>query len=488
MKLSLLSLLMICGLAFNIKAEKTPVDGKRQPLSGQVESIPGDLTGPRYRQSLVALATLDASSGQVITAYNSDLPLVPASVLKLVTTATALELLGPEHRFETGLDYVGTLKNGVLEGDLVIRGGGDPTLGSKHLGENCDAYLSTLISQVKAAGIKAVKGRVVGDAGLFDEEPLSPYWLWEDIGNYYAAGICGLGVRDNSYTLNLRSGAPGSNPDVLGTEPPLPRLQIDNHLVAAPNNKDSAYLYGQPYDWHRSLHGTMPANKAFFSIKGDLPDPPLYAASALRDALVKNGITVDKAPATLRTYSLPKAKCVRLGVVKSPPLKQIITIIHHHSDNIYAEYLLRQLAGVQYAPPYTARQGLSVIYDYWQRKGLDTDGLLMVDGSGLSPVNRLSARFLGDLLAFMSSRSNYGEVFEATLPKAGMEGTVASFLKGTSLAGKFRLKSGSNQYTTAYAGYGSLNGTKQVVVMLVNHTNLSPWQIRKDMADFLLGR
>ncbi|NLE31955.1 MAG: D-alanyl-D-alanine carboxypeptidase/D-alanyl-D-alanine-endopeptidase [Bacteroidales bacterium] len=431
---------------------------------------------------------VEVSSGQVLTASNEHIPLVPASTLKLVTTATALELLGPDHRFETALEYVGSVREGVLKGDLVIRGGGDPSLGSRHMGEEQWAFLETWVNQVKAAGIKQVYGHIVADASYFDEEPLSPFWLWEDIGNYYAAGVHGLGVHDNSYTLHLRSGAPGSQPIILGTEPSLPHLHVDNHLMAADNNKDSAYLYVQPWIWTRSLYGTMPANRADFSIKGDLPDPPLQAAVYLYEALKKAGISVQEPAVTVRSYPLPRSSGVRLGVVCSPPLRRLVEIILHHSDNHYAECLLRHLAAVRFAPPLTARNGLAVIQQHWQSTGLDMSGLIMVDGSGLSPVNRLSARFLGQLLMHMATRSEQSKVFEALLPRAGLEGTVSNFLANTPLAGKARLKSGSNQYTTAYAGYCLRNGSKQVVVLVVNHGLISRQQVRNDLTDFLLGR
>lgn len=434
-----------------------------------------------------SIFVVDLTSGRTLSASNESIPLVPASTLKLVTTATALELLGPDHRFETALDYVGEVKEGVLMGDLVIKGGGDPTLGSKHVGSSQWVFLDTWINQVKAAGIKQINGRIVADASYFDDEPLSPYWLWEDIGNYYAAGVHGLGIRDNSYTLHLRSGAPGTKPFILGTEPSLPLLQVENYLIAANNKKDSAYLYGQPWSWTRSLHGSMPANSDDFSIRGDLPDPPLQAAIDLHDALKKAGIFVQKPPVTGRTYRLPSNR-VRLGVVFSPPLSRIVEIIHHHSDNLYAETLLRHLAAVSYAPPLTAKNGLAVIYRHWQSKGLDIKDLIMLDGSGLSPVNRVSARFLGDLLVYMATKSPQANVFESSLPRAGMEGTVANFMAGTPLAGKARLKSGSNQYATTYAGYCLRNGSKQAVVLLVNHGLISRQQVRKELAEYLLGR
>jgi len=449
----------------------------------------GALGGSRYKQELVGICVQDVTGKEQPTTLNADCPIVPASVIKLVTTATALELLGPNYRFETTLAYTGTLKDGLLSGNLIIKGGGDPTLGSRHLGDQKDAFLDEWVALVKQAGITSIDGSIISDASLFDEEPLSPFWLWEDIGNYYAAGIFGLGVNDNSVTIHLQSGKAGTQPVVTKTEPELPLLRFENHLVAADNDKDSAYVYGVPFQWNRQLFGTLPANRADFTIRGDLPDPPLHVAELLTRALVKSGVTVKDKPTTTRVQPLSSTlRFTKVGSTRSEPLSRIIRIIHEKSDNIYAESLLRQLAGFAGSPPFSARGGLQVIRNFWQQKGLNVKSLYMVDGSGLSPLDRVSPRFLADLLTYMATKSSYASVFEQSLPLAGKEGSVSSFLTDSPITGLVRLKSGSNQTTTCYAGYYQKSTSKLAVVLMVNHTNVSRNQVRTDMQDYLLNR
>ncbi len=449
----------------------------------------GRLGGQLYKNEWVGVCVKNCESGETLSSLNQDCPLVPASVIKLVTCATALELFGPDHCFETTLMYTGTIKDGRLDGDLIIKGGGDPTLGSRHLGDQKENYLKEWVDLVRKAGIRSVSGSVVSDASLFDEEPLSPFWLWEDIGNYYAAGVFGLGINDNSVTIYLRSTRAGTRPTVVKTDPVLPLLRFENHLMAVDNDKDSAYVYGLPFQWNRQLFGTMPANQSEFSIRGDLPDPPQYAAEKLDEALARAGVAVKGKPTTSRVYPL-KSNGVygRIGRIRSEPLSRIIRIIHEKSDNVYAECLLRNLASFSSARPYTARKGIEVVREFWKKKGLDMKGLHLVDGSGLSPLNRVSAGFLADLLSYMATKSAYADVYEHSLPLAGMEGSVSGFLKDTPITGKVRLKSGSNLTTTCYAGYYRKNTTRLAVVMLVNHTNVSRNQVRTDMQDFLLGR
>jgi len=449
----------------------------------------GQFSKPVYKHSLISICLQEAGTHKTIASQNEQQAVMPASVIKLVTTATALELLGPDYCFETRLEYTGAINGGRLDGNLIIRGGGDPTLGSRHLGERKDTFIEDWIQMVKQAGINVIAGDVLADASLFDDEPISPFWLWEDIGNYYAAGAYGLGVYDNSFTLNLQSGAPGSQPTILSVIPELPELVLENHLKAAGNTKDSAYFYGMPYQWRRSLYGTIPANQTVFSIRGDIPDPPLYTAGLLRKALSEAGILVEGEACDIHQQTtFPNTSSTLLGTTRSIPLWQIIRIIHEKSDNVYTEYLLRHIARTAYSEPASARNGLNVIKAFWANKGLDVTGLFMTDGCGLSPLNRVSAAFIASVLDYMATQSQYASQFECSLPLAGVQGTVSSFLKDTPLAGKVRLKSGSNQTTTAYAGYYQKKGATWVVVMLVNHTDVSRFQVRKDMEDFLLTR
>ena len=382
--------------------------------------------------------------------------------------------MGPDYCFETTLAYSGNLKEGKLNGNLYHRvEWGDPTLGSRHFADQ-QCFSEKWVELVKQAGITSIEGSVISDASLFDEEPLSPFWLWEDIGNYYAAGIYGLGVNDNSVTIHLKSGNVGTKPVVTRTEPELPLLQFENHLVAADNDKDSAYVYGVPFQWHRQLFGTMPANRADFTIRGDLPDPPFYTAELLTQSLITSGISVKGEPTSTRIQPLsPGIKRTMLGSTRSLPLSRIIRVIHEKSDNIYAECLLRQLAVFSGLKPLSARGGLQVVQEFWKGKGLDIKGIHMVDGSGLSPLNRVSPRFLADVLSYMATKSSHASVFEQSLPLAGKEGSVSGFLKDTPITGKVRLKSGSNQTTTCYAGYYRKDGSNMAVIMMINHTNVS---------------
>ena len=441
----------------------------------------------KYKNSVNSICVIDHSTGKIVTSYNKDVAVAPASVMKLVTTATALEILGPDYKFKTNIEYSGKLIDGTLDGNLILIGGGDPTLGSRHFNKDQQSFIYTWIDKIKKAGIKKINGDIVAYSGIFDNEPISPYWIWEDIGNYYAAGVYGLGVFDNSFQLTFRSGNPGSVPEIISVKPEIPGLKIENRLKAADNNKDSAYIYGVPFQNERFVTGTIPCKRDAFSIRGDIPDPSSFLADLLKQELIKAGIQVNGKGITEKSLPDKNLKTVLVHTQSSETLLDIISKTNEKSDNVYAEYLLRHIALSKHPYPATSKDGLSVIRNFWNKKGLDMNAMVMLDACGLSPSDRISSGFLTRLLDCELSDSRYGDIFETSLPVAGLQGSVASFLKGTQLAGKVRVKSGTMQGVTCYAGYYRKKDKIFVFAMLSNHLNLPRNYIVKDMEDFLLS-
>ena len=190
------------------------------------------LAKPYMRGASFSLLIKETESGRVVCAYDTLRQLTPASVMKLVTTATALELMGEDYRYPTRITYDGHIEDGTLRGNLYIEGSGDPSLGSAFIDEEPEAFARDWIEAIRRTGIRRVTGSVVADASLFDTEGLSLKWAREDLGSYYGTGSYGLSVFDNRYTLLLRTGAPGSRPRVTGTEPALPDLPSPSPSIA----------------------------------------------------------------------------------------------------------------------------------------------------------------------------------------------------------------------------------------------------------------
>ncbi len=446
----------------------------KSPLDGLVNNS-------LLQNANISLLVRDVATNTTVCEYHSKNSVVPASTMKLVTTATALELLGADFRFQTRLEVDGKVTaDGVLNGNLYIRGGGDPTLGSEKLGDT--TFLAKWVDMIKSRGIRKINGRVIADAGLFDDEGVNPKWTWEDMGNYYAAGIYGISYLDNTYRLVLRSGSVGTTPTVLRVVPEIANLKIDNRLMSSSISFDSAYFYGAPHSDYRTVTGEIPANRAEFVTKGDIPNPALLLAQHFSDRLIQNDVAVRDLP----TDSIDRAsERTTIYTHDSPPLSEIIAETNVRSNNLYAECVFKYLA-LQNKAVATNAEAVQVIKAFWKSKGLSVDQLFMYDGSGLSPSDAVSAQFFVELLSYMQTKSLNKDVFLRSLPVAGENGTLKSLLLKTPLQGKVHAKSGTISRVKSYAGYIDNKGKQLVFALLINNPNGSSKAVTRKMEEFLL--
>ncbi len=452
------------------------------------------LQAPYMRGASFSLVVKDVQEGRTVYSYDTDRLQSPASVLKTVATATALEILGEDYRYPTTLEYDGILENGTLEGNLYIKGSGDPSLGSSHFAPGQNKFLSTWIAALQKAGIKHITGSVISDESIFDTEGVSIKWLREDMGNYYAPGSYGISIFDNMYKLSLQTGAAGTRPGLKGTEPDIPFIRFKNYLKAAPVSSDSAYIIGAPLDDVRYLYGVLPANREAYVLKGDIPDPALYLARYLTDQLQQKGIRVDGSPSCYRIEveenRWKKGERKEIVTTYSPTLREIASICNHVSHNLYADALVKTV-GLQYKPRRNEMissfgRGVQVVKEYWEKKGLDVFPLRMNDGSGLAPADKVSAGFMGELLVYMATESAVSDAFIASLPQAGIEGSVRNFLKGSKLQGKAHLKSGGITGVRSYAGYITKDGRTYAVAVFSNNYSCPMSRMTRALEKLLL--
>jgi len=439
------------------------------------------VNNPILQNANISLLVKDQATNKIVYQYRPNNCTVPASTIKLVTTAAALELLGPKFCFETKLETDGFINsNGVLNGNLYIRGGGDPTLGSEHMGDL--NFLTKWVEEVKKLGIKKINGQIIADGTLYDDQGVNPKWTWEDIGNYYAAGASGISYMDNTYQLVLRSGIEGSTPEILRVVPEIPALTFENQLKSTTIAFDSAYFYGAPHTYLRSIHGEIPANRIEYIIKGDIPNPGLLLAEHFQAKLQESGILINQLPSdVVLSYTNRKVFLVQ----QSPPLSEIIQETNVHSNNGYAEQIFRYLA-LQKNKIATTNGAIQVVRTFWKSKGLPVEQLFMYDGCGLSPEDAVSSEFLVDLLYYMRISSPNKEPFFYSLPIAGKSGTLTSFLGKTALQGKVHAKSGTISRVKCYAGYMDATGKNYVFSIMVNNPNGTSKAVTRKIENFLL--
>lgn len=445
-------------------------------LSSQPKAVKNFVRAEIVEHGDLSFYAVDLKTGKVLADYRGKNALVPASVMKIVTSGAALEIMGGNKTLETKLMYEGKIdKNGLLTGNLYIQGGGDPTLGSDGIAVSPEAFLAEWIKEMKKAGINSVSGDIIVLDDLFGYEGIPGKWLWEDMGTDYAPGTYGVSIFDNLYTLYLSSGALGTTPKIVGTKPQMKDLIFDNHATVSPDGKRDIYVRGIPFENKRGFYGIVPENRARITIKSDIPDPGLFLGQYFSDYMIKKGIKFDGKVTTARLTAKRPKNAMVLAVTESTPVSEIIRVLLTRSDNHYAEHLFQLLEKVE---------GINIV-EFWKEKGLDVDSLTMKDGSGLSRGDTLSTKLLTEILVYMDGKKELG--FERLFPIAGQDGTVSKFLKETPLNGKARIKSGSMSGIQSYAGYLESNGKRYAFAIIVNHWNGDRTNLRNEMEKLLNG-
>ena len=440
-------------------------------------------THPDTRDANMGVLICDYYTGDTIDSYRANSVIPPASTMKLLTTATALELCGEDYRIETPITYDGYIQNGTLYGNVYIEGRGDPTFGSRYVGNQ--AFLYHWAKELRQAGIKKIDGCVVGDASYFDGDALNPAWLWEDAGNYYAPGIFALSYVDNIMNIVLRSGPVGSIATVLNTTPNVPEIEFENHIRCTHITYDGAFVHGVPYSNRRYLVGSVPSNRQTFGVKGDLPNPSIILARDFTKVLTISGVQVAGEATYLTEKPLNTAPRKHLFTYESEPMSEIIRHTNHESDNLYAEMLFRTL-GSRYSIPCTIHNASEFIREFWKNRAVSFRSAKILDGCGLAPQNAISPAMYVQLLGYMYGSKNK-DVFVASLPCSGESGTLSSFLRNTPLHGKVCAKSGTIGGTKNYAGYIFLpDGRVWVFAVMVNSANCKSRKIQTVIEQYLL--
>lgn len=420
-------------------------------------------------------------TGEVIDSYRAENVVPPASVMKLLTTGAALEILGPGFRFPTILEYTGTVENGVLHGDLYIHGSCDPSLGWK----GKTAFLSQWVKAVQKAGIRKIDGAVIADMTMLDGEAQNPGWLCEDAGNYYAPGIFGINYYGNTMNIVLKSGEVGSTATVVGTEPKIEDVYFINRIRCDKISYDGAFVSGIPYSRERYLTGSVPSNLGTFGVKGDIPNPGLLLARHLTARLREAGVEVKRDATYLPDYNPLIPGRTEIYTHYSEPLTEILKETNRNSNNLYAEALFRYL-GTRYTLPGTIHNSQDLLRDYWRRRGVNIQNAIIKDGCGLAPQDAVSAKALVQLLTVMAHSPNK-EAWLASLPTSGQTGTLKSLCPQTRLDGKIHAKSGTIAGTKNFAGYIDLpNGEQWVFAILINSAPGKAKNIQTVIQQYLL--
>lgn len=415
---------------------------------------------PSLQHAAVAYVVMDADNGEVLFASNADMGMVPASTLKVLTAATALELLGPNHRYATQVAYAGSVDaQGILRGDLIIRGEGDPSLGSDRMkSSEAETFLKQMLQVLRQKGVKRIDGNILADDLSFNGFQAPRGWTWQDMGNYFGAGVGAINWRENQFAISLKPGAQVGEPtQLLPVTGPMKELEILNEvLTGAKGTGDQVYAFAAPYAQKIFLRGTYGVDLQK-KIQLAAPDGALYFAKEVKAFLEQNGLLVSGEAQTYFTLksmqkTLPIPSSI-LWTYQSPAIAELVYHFNQKSINLYGESLLRtSYSHVEKKIPHDKVS--EWMRDYWAHQtSIPAEAMRLYDGSGLSPENRITARALTQLMYTFKKKDWYAPFYES-LP----------------LINGMKMKSGTIGGVLTYTGYHSHSkGQSLIFTLMVNN-------------------
>ena len=402
-------------------------------------------------------------NGETLFAWNPQKLLLPASNMKLVTLAAAAAELGWDYTYRTQLFARGPINGGVLAGDLIVVGSGDPSIGN--VDGSADRVFGEWADRLKQLGVTRIEGRIVGDDNAFDDEILGFGWSWDDLTEDFAAGVGALQFNENGIRLSVSPGpAPGSAAGI-SVDPPESGIVVVNSIrtgaAGAATNLSAHRLPGQ---MTLVVAGTVPAGAAAPAVLTLAVDnPTLFFVQALRRSLIARGIDVRGPAVDMDDLGTPidRAGATPVAEHRSPPLSVLAVRLMKVSQNQYAETFLKTLgldrtereASAEQHGEATAVKGRTVAQRLFQDWGVDAGSLIIRDGSGLSRYDYLTAQALVTILAHVYKDAKLYEAFAASLPTPGTDGTLANRLKGTAAEHRLRAKTGSMSQVRTLSGY-----------------------------------
>jgi serine-type D-Ala-D-Ala carboxypeptidase/endopeptidase (penicillin-binding protein 4) len=468
-------------------------------LRAELEQL---FNAPAFARATWGVLIQSLDTGETLYSLNPNKYVMPASNMKIVTLAAAAERLGWDYRFPTEIATQGEVDpaEGVLRGDLIVVGHGDPTINGR--GGAAARIFGEWAQRLRELGIREIDGRIIGDDDAFDEEPLGAGWSWDYLGYGYAAPVGSLEFNEDVVELTVHPGAAPGDPVNVAVSPVEAGIVVVNHLTTGtPGSSPDVELRRLPGRNVLELYGNVPAKLPAYSLRASVDNPTLLFVRALRSALVNAGIAVrgDAVDVDELETPLDRASERVLFTHESEPLREIARVLMKVSQNLYAETLLKTLgtvstpitttagarpgvsasgAGDGTQPPMlvrgTAEGGRRVVRDVLASWGIPPESVIMYDGSGLSRANAVTPELLVRLLRQMYITPRHQSAFIETLPIGGIDGSLSDRFRGTRAEANVHAKTGSIANVRALSGYVRTQDDELIAFSIIaNNFNMS---------------
>ena len=455
-------LLLLCFFAVQMYAQSMA-----EKLQKAAESFAAD---SQMKHGILGLYVANATTGERIYAINGDIGLPAASTQKIFTAIAAFDKLGKDFKYTTELGYNGTIDDSILNGNIIIKGYGDPTLGSwRYEHTKQDSVLYFVTSSIAKAGIKQITGNIILSDTAFTYMAVPGGWMWEDMGNYYGAGSWAINWHENQFDLTMKADKTDDDTTLaIKTEPALQTDYFYNFVKSDVHESgDGSLIYVSPYSNIAFADGGIAAGKTI-TASGSFADPAKQLAAELLPALKAKNIILDGKIESgiyllFNHQPIPKSKEL-IGLYTSPSLDSIIHWFLRKSINMYGESLLKTM-GYFDSDKTETKDAVKILQHYWEKNGVEASALSISDGSGLSPQNRVTAAIEAKALLYAKHQSWFESFYDA-LPTYN----------------NMKLKSGTINKVKAFAGYHtSAKGQDYVVSIIVNNYSGETSDIIKKM-------
>ncbi|MBL7703003.1 MAG: D-alanyl-D-alanine carboxypeptidase/D-alanyl-D-alanine-endopeptidase [Ferruginibacter sp.] len=414
----------------------------------------------QFKHAIISLYVVDSKTGKVVFDKNSETGLAPASCLKVVTSAASFELLGKDYRYQTAFGYDGTIEGNTLNGNLIIKTSGDPALGSwRWKATVMDSVLQKIIALLKSKNIKAITGDLIVDDTKWSTQATPRGWTWDDMGNYYGAGARAFNWHENQYDLNIKPGKKvGDSVEIIGTEPLMTVALVNELTTAKSGSGDNSVIYLPEDGTIGYVRGTV--GTEISKVSGSIPNVMDVFVDQLKKYLQLSDISFN---GKIRREIIPPANKTQLNF-HSPSFDSINYWFLQKSVNLFGEAFVKTIAYEKTGFGSTDT-GINIIRDFWVKNGIEKSALHNIDGSGLSPGNRITTNALVSVMQYAKKQSWY-----------------PSFYNALPLQNGIKMKSGYIGGVRSYTGYiRSKAGTDYTFAFIINNYDGSPGAVREKM-------
>ena len=439
-----------------------------EPLDRLSAEINAALADKRLLGATVGVSVAVPASGRVLYSRNGMTKFIVASNQKILTAATALRDLGVDYEFETTLFTSADLRvrDGTLKGDLLLRGGGDPTIGSRWANEEPFEQLEQWAEVLASAGVQRVSGDLVADDTFLDRQHVHPDWPRTQLHRRYCAPVSALSLKDNCVTIDVKPGANVSDPAVVAAVPDVSFLTVSNRCKT--NSSRQAIWFNRRADsLIIEVGGRVRLGSGGYSGEVTVPEPALFAGAVFVDVLRNRGITVEGKVRLVVDSDLVGRSRWRKLASRRVPLADVLKVMLKHSNNMYAEHVVKTV-GAERAGEGSWKAGLARTEKMLQRLHFRKEEFELADGSGMSRNNRLLPALICAVLVAMD-QSDCGDTFRMLLPAPGTDGTLARRLSGPEYGKKLYAKTGYLRGVGALSGYAETgSGLRVAFSILIN--------------------